>query len=78
MKECDWLSEDDRIEGFEWRGGSDRVTSGVHIWSKPFVRENNFGEKVNFLSLSHYVSCLIHNVIKNLILPYEFMFIFIN
>lgn len=53
MKECDWLSEDDRIEGLEWRGGSDRVTSGVHIWSKPFVRENNFGEKVNFLSLSH-------------------------
>lgn len=48
-EECDWLSEDDRIEGFEWRGGSDRVTSGVHIWSKPFVRENNFGEKVAVL-----------------------------
>lgn len=35
-KECDWLSENDKIEGFEWRGGSERVTSGIQIWSKPF------------------------------------------
>uniref|UniRef100_K1QDH5 Atlastin-1 n=1 Tax=Magallana gigas TaxID=29159 RepID=K1QDH5_MAGGI len=44
-EECDWLSEDDKIEGFEWRGGSDRVTSGILIWSEPFIRENKFGEK---------------------------------
>eukprot|EP00105_Crassostrea_gigas_P038520 XP_019922668.1 PREDICTED: atlastin-1 isoform X2 [Crassostrea gigas] len=48
-EECDWLSEDDKIEGFEWRGGSDRVTSGILIWSEPFIRENKFGEKVAVL-----------------------------
>lgn len=47
------MSEDDKIEGFEWRGGSDRVTSGILIWSEPFIRENKFGEKVNFISLKH-------------------------
>lgn len=47
-KECDWLSERDKIEGFEWRGGSERVTSGIQIWSKPFVCQNKFGEKVHF------------------------------
>lgn len=49
MQECDWLSEHDKIEGFEWRGGSERVTSGIQIWSKPFVCENKFGEKVAVL-----------------------------
>lgn len=47
-KECDWLSKNDKIEGFEWRGGSKRVTSGIQIWSKPFVSENKLGEKVRF------------------------------
>lgn len=51
LKECDWLSEHDKIEGFEWRGGSERVTSGIQIWSKPFVCENKFGEKVRFTNL---------------------------
>lgn len=32
LKECDWLSEHDKIEGFEWRGGSERVTSGIQIY----------------------------------------------
>lgn len=49
LQECDWLSENDKIEGFEWRGGSERVTSGIQIWSKPFVCQNKFGEKVAVL-----------------------------
>lgn len=49
LKECDWLSKNDKIEGFEWRGGSKRVTSGIQIWSKPFVSENKLGEKVAVL-----------------------------
>lgn len=48
---CDWLSENDKIEGFQWRGGSKRVTSGIQIWSKPFVCENKVGEKVRFSHL---------------------------
>lgn len=47
MKECDWLSEDDKIEGFEWRGGSDRVTSGILIWSEPFKSvKTNLGKRL--------------------------------
>lgn len=46
IQDVDWLKGDDRIEGFEWRGGSKGVTSGIHIWSKPFIRENASGEKV--------------------------------
>lgn len=44
-----WLRKDDKIKGFEWRGGTERVTSGIHIWSKPFICENKNGEKVAVL-----------------------------
>ena len=42
----DWLTDDDVIDGFEWRGGRHRVTTGILIWSKPFIRVNKYGEKV--------------------------------
>lgn len=42
----DWLNEDDKIEGFEWRNGTDRVTHGFQIWSKPFIVKNKSNEKV--------------------------------
>lgn len=45
----DWLRKDDKIKGFEWRGGTERVTSGIHIWSKPFICKNKDGEKVAVL-----------------------------
>ncbi|XP_062621079.1 atlastin-1-like [Saccostrea cucullata] len=48
-EDYEWLHDEDVIEGFEWRGGSERVTSGIHIWSKPFIRENKCGEKVAIL-----------------------------
>lgn len=46
------MNENDKIEGFHWRGGSDRVTSGIHIWSKPLVYEKESGEKVSLNRLS--------------------------
>lgn len=45
-KESVWLKENDKIKGFEWRGGTERVTSGILIWSKPFICQDKFGEKV--------------------------------
>ncbi|XP_078336973.1 atlastin-2-like [Crassostrea virginica] len=45
----DWLTGDDVIHGFEWRGGLHRVTSGILFWSKPFIRLNHYGEKVAVL-----------------------------
>ena len=46
IKEGDWLREDDTIEGFEWSGGCEQVTSGIHIWSKPFIHVKETGERV--------------------------------
>lgn len=48
-KDGDWLKKEDKIKGFEWRGGSDQVTSGIHIWSKPFVFQNKSGKRVCFI-----------------------------
>lgn len=42
----DWLNDDDTIEGFEWRNGTDGVTHGIQIWSKPFIVENKPDGKV--------------------------------
>lgn len=42
----DWLNEDDTIEGFEWRNGTDAVTHGIQIWSKPFIVESESEGKV--------------------------------
>lgn len=47
----DWLKKDDKIEGFKWRGGTERVTVGIQIWNKPFIMENKFGEKVSLVHL---------------------------
>lgn len=41
-----WLKKDDKIGGFEWRNGTDGVTHGIHIWSKPFLFEHKSKEKV--------------------------------
>lgn len=41
-----WLNEDDLIKGFEWRNGTDAVTRGIHIWSKPFLLESQSNGKV--------------------------------
>ncbi|KRZ06288.1 Atlastin, partial [Trichinella zimbabwensis] len=34
----DWLGDrDSTLEGFSWRGGAERDTSGLLLWSKPFI-----------------------------------------
>lgn len=47
-KESGWLKENDKIKGFEWRGGTERVTSGILIWSKPFICQDKFGKRVSY------------------------------
>lgn len=43
----DWMgSEDEPLEGFSWRGGSERDTTGILIWSEVFVSDLPSGEKV--------------------------------
>ncbi|KAJ8723619.1 hypothetical protein PYW07_007599 [Mythimna separata] len=43
----EWLGrEDEALKGFSWRGGSDRHTTGIHLWSQPFKASLSNGEKV--------------------------------
>lgn len=46
----DWLGSDTAsLEGFPWRGGSERDTTGMLLWSKPFIIERPDGEEVAVL-----------------------------
>ncbi|XP_073950070.1 atlastin-like [Choristoneura fumiferana] len=46
----DWLgSEDAPLEGFSWRGGSERDTTGLLLWSQPFKATLSNGEKAVIL-----------------------------
>ncbi|GFS22103.1 atlastin-3 [Elysia marginata] len=43
----DWLGDEEApLEGFSWRGGSDRDTTGILIWSEPFILKNRSGEEI--------------------------------
>ena len=45
--EENWLGkEDQELSGFSWHGGSDRVTTGILMWSKVFRIESSVGETV--------------------------------
>lgn len=42
-----WLGQDDEpLQGFSWRGGSEPDTTGIHIWSEVFVVQKPGGKKV--------------------------------
>ncbi|PVD26453.1 hypothetical protein C0Q70_14130 [Pomacea canaliculata] len=46
----DWLGSDDEpLEGFTWRGGSERDTTGILLWSEPFFCRTQSGEEVVIL-----------------------------
>ncbi|KAA0198599.1 Atlastin GTPase 1 [Fasciolopsis buskii] len=45
--EKDWLGDPDKpLEGFPWRGGSERFTTGILLWSEPFLFTLPSGEEV--------------------------------
>ncbi|CAH0594472.1 unnamed protein product [Chrysodeixis includens] len=46
----EWLgAPDEPLKGFTWRGGSERHTTGIHLWSQPFKASLPTGEKVVIL-----------------------------
>ncbi|KPI92121.1 Atlastin [Papilio xuthus] len=48
----DWLGADDEpLEGFSWRGGSERDTTGILMWSEVFKTTLPTGEKVAVILL---------------------------
>ncbi|XP_043930237.1 atlastin-1 isoform X2 [Protopterus annectens] len=47
---CDWLGDhDEPLTGFSWRGGSERETTGIQIWSEVFLVDKPDGKKVAVL-----------------------------
>ncbi|GFN99090.1 Atlastin-3, partial [Plakobranchus ocellatus] len=43
----EWLGDEEApLEGFSWRGGSERDTTGILMWSEPFIVKNRSGEEV--------------------------------
>ena len=44
----DWIGgEKEALEGFSWRGGSERDTTGILLWSKPYIKTLPSGEEVS-------------------------------
>ncbi|GJQ66246.1 putative GTPase [Trypoxylus dichotomus] len=51
-KKGDWLGPQDvPLEGFSWRGGSERDTTGILMWSEIFLSEFATGEKIAVILL---------------------------
>eukprot|EP00794_Sanderia_malayensis_P019955 gene19955-21909_t len=45
-----WIGEEaEALKGFSWRGGAERETTGVLLWSKPYICQTPSGEKVAVL-----------------------------
>ncbi|XP_055848492.1 atlastin isoform X1 [Episyrphus balteatus] len=48
----DWLGdENEPLSGFSWRGGSERDTTGILMWSEIFLHDYPSGEKVAIILL---------------------------
>lgn len=44
-----WMSPNSPLSGFSWRGGSERDTNGILIWSEPFIMKDKNGEEIAVL-----------------------------
>eukprot|EP00096_Caligus_rogercresseyi_P004699 TRINITY_DN1910_c0_g1_i1.p1 TRINITY_DN1910_c0_g1~~TRINITY_DN1910_c0_g1_i1.p1 ORF type:complete len:527 (-),score=169.95 TRINITY_DN1910_c0_g1_i1:378-1958(-) len=45
-----WLDDEDQpLEGFHWRGGADRDTTGILLWSEVFLLTNSSGKEIAVL-----------------------------
>ncbi|PAV61022.1 hypothetical protein WR25_04384 [Diploscapter pachys] len=42
----EWFDETTVLDKFNWRGGADRDTNGIFIWSVPYMLEDQNGEEV--------------------------------
>jgi atlastin len=56
----DWLGKDDApLEGFSWRGGAERDTTGILLWSEVFKVNLPSGEKIAVLLMDTQVGRII-------------------
>ncbi|KAL1473943.1 hypothetical protein MTO96_038349 [Rhipicephalus appendiculatus] len=50
MGQADWLGDPDAsLEGFEWRGGSERQTTGILMWNEVFLVKDSQGDELAVL-----------------------------
>ncbi|VDK45733.1 unnamed protein product [Anisakis simplex] len=47
----DWLTDDTQIQGFHWRSGAKRDTTGIWIWGEPIMIDSTNGETYAVLLL---------------------------
>ena len=47
-----WFDATTSLDKFKWRGGTNRDTSGVYIWSHPYLLKNEDDEEVSYRNLS--------------------------
>ncbi|XP_075687062.1 RING finger protein 112-like [Rhinoderma darwinii] len=52
--------QDEPLQGFDWRSGTDSLTKGIWVWNRPFILERN-GEKMAVLVLDTEGALDIHN-----------------
>lgn len=46
----DWIGgENEALKGFSWKGGSERDTTGILLWSKPYIKKLPNGEEIAVL-----------------------------
>lgn len=61
-----WLGQDDDpLIGFSWRGGSDRVTTGIYVWSDIFLHDYANGRKVAIILLDTQGTFDSHSTVKD-------------
>lgn len=62
-----WIGGDtEALEGFSWRGGSERDTTGILLWSKPYIKTLPSGEEV--CSRCTLITCNVLTILGGLLL----------
>lgn len=55
-----WMGGDEEpLTGFTWRGGCERETTGIQVWSEVFVVNKPDGSKVGSCNRRSHPSCSI-------------------
>lgn len=61
-----WLGDENApLTGFHWRGGAERDTTGILLWSKPFLRRLPSGEQIAVLLLDTQGAFDSHSTVKD-------------
>ncbi|CAB3410009.1 unnamed protein product [Caenorhabditis bovis] len=49
LEDAEWMYPTVPLQGFSWKGGSERDTNGILIWSEPFIMKDKNGEEIAVL-----------------------------